>query len=426
MKLVKSLLLGSAASLAAVAGAQAADLPMTKAAPVDYVRVCSVHGAGFFYIPGSDTCIYIGGRVRAEYMYLEPKWDTPGNGRYRDATGFRARGRLNVDTRTSTEFGTVRAFFRFDITRDTGAYNNGFASGSVVKTNLDKAFIQFAGITAGVAQSMFDFWAEAWNYGTAPGVLPGSDAGSTQMLAYSATFGNGFSATIALEDRNQRNLGNSSFYYDVAGERLPDVVANVRVDQDWGSAQLSGAVHQLNSGALDPFGGRVDNEYGWAIQGGVKVNLPMLAAGDQLWLEAAYADGALNYLGVTGDVGIGPVGLISADAVLLDNGSIKKTKGWNVLGAFQHYWTPSLRSVLWGSYTSVDYSGSAISQYTLLRDFDVLQVAGQLVWSPTKAFDIGVEVLYSNIDARHNYAAPVVLKSSEDQWQTRLRFQRDF
>ncbi|MBX3539335.1 MAG: porin, partial [Chelatococcus sp.] len=57
MKLVKSLLLGSAAGFAAVAGAQAADLPMTKAAPVDYVRVCSVHGAGFFYIPGSDTCI---------------------------------------------------------------------------------------------------------------------------------------------------------------------------------------------------------------------------------------------------------------------------------------------------------------------------------------------------------------------------------
>src|SRR4028118_1281429 len=75
MKLVKSLLLGSAAGLAAVAGAQAADLPMRAAAPaaVDYVPGCSTYGAGFFYIPGSsDTCIRIGGRARADVLYLEP------------------------------------------------------------------------------------------------------------------------------------------------------------------------------------------------------------------------------------------------------------------------------------------------------------------------------------------------------------------
>lgn len=56
MKLVKSLLLGSAAGLVAVAGAQAADLPTKKSAPVEYVRVCDAYGAGFFYIPGTQTC----------------------------------------------------------------------------------------------------------------------------------------------------------------------------------------------------------------------------------------------------------------------------------------------------------------------------------------------------------------------------------
>ncbi|PZR88834.1 MAG: porin, partial [Stutzerimonas stutzeri] len=63
MKLVKSLLLGSAAGFAAVAGAHAADLPSRKAAPVEYVRVCSAYGAGFFYIPGTETCLRVGGRV---------------------------------------------------------------------------------------------------------------------------------------------------------------------------------------------------------------------------------------------------------------------------------------------------------------------------------------------------------------------------
>jgi hypothetical protein len=425
MRLASLALLSSAAAL--VSGASfAADLPMKKSAPVEYVRVCSASGDGFFYIPGSDTCIKIGGYVRVEYLYAEPKWSSPGDGRYKDATGFFARGRFEVDTRTATEYGTVRAFFRYEVTRTTGAYNGlPGPSGSISSTSLDKGFIQFGGLTAGVAQSFFDFFAEDWNYGAAPNVLPGSDNGTTQLLAYTATFGDGFSATLSLEDRNQRNVGGE--FYDVAGERMPDVVGVLRADQGWGSAQLSGAVHQLNSGALDPFGGRVDDEYGYAIQAGVKFNLPMLAAGDNLWLEAAYADGALNYLGVQGDVALGSyTGLIATDAVLVGS-DIKKTTGWNALFAFTHYWTPSIRSGVWGSYTTVDYSSALTSTPdSILRDFKVYQLAGQLVWSPTKAFDIGLEVLYVNIDPGRSGNVNYVLKGNEDQWQGRLRFQRDF
>src|SRR3712207_4827434 len=72
MKLVKSLLLGSAAGLVAVAGAQAADLPVKKAAPVEYVKVCTTYGTGYFFIPGTDTCMRISGYLQADYLYLEP------------------------------------------------------------------------------------------------------------------------------------------------------------------------------------------------------------------------------------------------------------------------------------------------------------------------------------------------------------------
>src|SRR5215831_19869468 len=65
MKLVKSLVLGSAAGLIAVGGAQAADLPV-KAKAVEYVKICSLYGAGFYYMPGTDTCIKFGGYVRAD------------------------------------------------------------------------------------------------------------------------------------------------------------------------------------------------------------------------------------------------------------------------------------------------------------------------------------------------------------------------
>src|ERR1700756_5449114 len=68
MKMVKSLLLGTAAGLVAVAGAQAADMPV-KAKPVLYVKICSLYGDGFYYIPGTDTCLKMGGflPVQAEY-----------------------------------------------------------------------------------------------------------------------------------------------------------------------------------------------------------------------------------------------------------------------------------------------------------------------------------------------------------------------
>ena len=65
MKMVKSLVLGSAAGLVAMGGAQAADLPV-KAKAVEYVKICSLYGAGFYYIPGTDTCIKLGGYLRAE------------------------------------------------------------------------------------------------------------------------------------------------------------------------------------------------------------------------------------------------------------------------------------------------------------------------------------------------------------------------
>ena len=68
MKMVKSLLLGSAAGVVAVAGAQAADLPV-KAKPVQYVKICTLYGDGFYYIPGSDTCIRFSGYIRADYNW---------------------------------------------------------------------------------------------------------------------------------------------------------------------------------------------------------------------------------------------------------------------------------------------------------------------------------------------------------------------
>ena len=87
MKMVKSLILGSAAGLIAMSGAQAADLPV-KAKAVEYVRICSLYGAGFFYIPGTDTCIKLGGYLRIDTTFNGGIYDRqPGAATSAQATG---------------------------------------------------------------------------------------------------------------------------------------------------------------------------------------------------------------------------------------------------------------------------------------------------------------------------------------------------
>src|SRR5712664_1109576 len=120
MLAVKKIILGSAAGLLAIGGAHAADLPV-KAKAVEYVRVCSLYGAGFFYIPGTDTCIKLGGYLRVDTTFNggihgQPAWsgDLGQQNRYRDYFASRSRLALTIDTRTATEYGVVRTFGQAD------------------------------------------------------------------------------------------------------------------------------------------------------------------------------------------------------------------------------------------------------------------------------------------------------------------------
>jgi len=456
MKLVKSLLLGSAAGIAAVAGAQAADLPSRKAAPVEYVRVCSAYGAGFFYIPGTDTCLRVGGRVRAEYTVGSRYGDTG------DGYGSRSRGRLNVDARTATAYGTLRTFFRYELTVSSGFYagtiggNQGIiapgqarngSGGPGTASNLDLAFVQFGPITAGRAQSFFDFYANDLTFST----FRTADS-RLNLLAYTATFGSGFSATVSLEDRNT-GTGQRENYGIVGGanvaalgQNFPDLVASLRVDQGWGSAQLSGALTQrsVNNAAL---GVANEDEFGFAVQGGVKVNLPMLAAGDFLFLQAAYADGALGYLGWGGQFGSGRMTSATAATQLAISdisvnalGKTKTATGWSVVAALRHFWTPTIRSELVASYSELKLGYVLPGIQTIAGRVDrpldpkELIVAGNVIWSPVSGLDIGVEVLYTRTELKQS--VPTVndagarvgpgLVKSDDAWAGRLRIQRDF
>ena len=164
MKMVKSLLLVSAAGIVAVSGAQAADLPV-KAKPVEYVKVCSLYGAGFYYVPGTDICLKVGAYFRAEYAYgnignsLTNLDQSGADGQRNRLIGGdnyqqRARAFIFLDSRQQTAYGTLRAYFNVGNSNDIP--NVTATSAAAIYAN--RAFIQLAGFTWGLATSYYDFY----------------------------------------------------------------------------------------------------------------------------------------------------------------------------------------------------------------------------------------------------------------------------
>ena len=96
------------------------------------MKICSLYGAGFYYIPGTDMCLKIGGWVRAEYAYgdngnMAWGWANGNvNNRGTNNSTFRARGYITADARNQTEYGTVRSYIAVGLnTNDVGLNNAG-------------------------------------------------------------------------------------------------------------------------------------------------------------------------------------------------------------------------------------------------------------------------------------------------------------
>src|SRR5690349_7092399 len=221
MRMVKSLLLGSAAGLVAVAVAQAADLPV-KAKPVEYVKVCSLYGAGFWYVPGTDTCLKIGSFGRTQTSYNTTGSDVPTGAGNSDTAGrqtrtdtapfgFRTRAGVSVDLRTQTEYGTLRSYMDVGAQWSAGGPGTAGTNASVADTLwVDRGFIQFAGFTAGRIRSYFDINSFA-PYSYSNNHVSG-DTGALGIygVAYTAQFGNGITATISVEDGGASASGNNT------------------------------------------------------------------------------------------------------------------------------------------------------------------------------------------------------------------------
>jgi Porin subfamily len=403
MKMVKSLFLGTAAGLVAMTGAQAADLPV-KAKPVQYVKICSLYGAGFYYIPGTDMCLKIGGYVRQQI-----DWNTNGNltagpmvnnANSRGTQNFaeRSRGYITADARNQTEYGTVRSYIAVGLSASntTNAASNDTAT-NTIGFSANRAFIQFAGFTFGLSQSYYDFFpTPALSY-FGGSIYPSSDTGDAgrAVTAYTAQFGNGLSGTISLEA--QRNTavfsGNGTAITFSAptssgivgssvaslatnsqkAEQFPDVVANLRLDQAWGGAQVMAAIHDTSEAyyLTSTTNGNPSDALGFAVGAGIKLNAPMIGTGDYFDAQATYSNGATGFNHTNGGsyVFFNPGSTTVGAGVVTDNvvgGSSAAngtgnnlTTAWSVDAAYEHFWSKSYQTSVYGGYVKYMYNTQA-------------------------------------------------------------------
>ena len=504
MTLMKSLLLGSAAGIVAVASAQAADLPTRKAAPVEYVRVCNVGGITGWTLPGSDTCVkfsgymtaqFEGGNLTTQYNYgsigeaadaaanplvpqsaavaaalagisgLDSRFTqrvliqasaAQGNTTfYRHQTGWTTRANFGFDLASNTAYGPLIA--HFDLNSENG---NGFDN-TGNNTYLNTGYLTWAGITAGKAQSFYSFvgGGDNWANFASPDQKGFNEP---DLLAYTASFGGGFTATIAAQSPGSNGSSgggtdiagpgglNTSLHY--GGQRWPDFVGALHVKQGWGEAQLSGVIHNVNvvdpayanapfntPGVLNNGAGcgvtaaletgilpcnAYHNQIGWGIDAGVKVNLPSFGAGDDALITGSYTQSAVLYSGLldmmwgeNGQVNGNGQPMYLADAFFnpITNQWSKPT-AWSVSALIEHHFTPQFYLDLEGSVGQLKWSnmgggctilgfGCGIAQFAngpISPSATTWLVGADLGWNPVTNLNFDLELMYQST----NQSAP--------------------
>jgi len=454
------MLLATAAVIVTVAGAQAADLPSKKAAPVNYVKICDTYGAGYFFIPGSDTCLKIGGRVRYDIGF-SPKGNyfnaTTGakDTSAQDTYGQHVRGRMSLDARTPSDYGTIRTYFAMRVDYSTGMLTGvqaPYATSSVADYNskkttapvMEAAYIQFAGFTAGKMPEIVagDWFGNMMNYGRFASFSTGVFG-----VSYTAVLGGGVSATVGFEDNdafdgNNTTTGTFAAPFQTPYDSLPVLAGKLAWDQSWGQIQVSGGVSQNRSVNQTNATTNVYNitRSGYAFAGQLTLNADMIAKGDKFYLLGGYSSG-LNKLGfrnghkdgLSRDVdGVSQSWAnfyCNATATVCDD--TKST--WGTV-AFLHYWTPTIRQNIVASVASVDPGAYTRSQLASTQKTTYTQFATNVFWTPVKGLDLGVEAMYNRASVGNltalgcNAVATRTAGCSQsgDNFQYRLRVQRDF
>ena len=258
---LKRFMVGSVAAFVAVSGARAADAVVAaEPEPMDYVRICDIYGVGFYYIPGTETCLKVSGYMRMDigagafgltdvvdkqaWAVNEPAWWN----NLHDTYDTRARFQLRLDSRAETELGTLRTYAAVNFTYETDVdtdpfFGDRFSGTTGDYMSIEHAYIELAGFRVGKTDSLFSTFT-----GYAGGVINDDIIGygpyGTHQFAYGWSNDSGFGAAIALETGNgdliapflAPSFSEPNLY--TIDSYTPHVVAGIGWQGAWGGASV--------------------------------------------------------------------------------------------------------------------------------------------------------------------------------------------
>ncbi len=394
-------------SLALMHGAPASELSSTLLA-------CPQFGAGFWAVPASTACFRIEGSARSDVFAHDSHVDEDrfdgdpfvivGRPTRRDRVSFEASADLSFDTRVATQYGTLRS--SVEVSTDTDRDNRHRLSTSRTRRaraqerstlELESAYVQLRGFTAGLTTSFFSFDHPVDYWGTHLG-----DFAAEQILVgYTADLARGVSASLAVESgepSDDEGLFDYVLFRGRGGARAEDrrgqapaLVGQVRLEQDWGSAQVAAAVARsettITRGPAVPRLAGAEATLGEAIGAGLSLKLPQLGEDSEFVLSGAYSHG-LNFY----TIGIGNIVWTSFSAV-------REVEVGTVFAGLTHAWTSQLQSNVGVSYSRADFNLPGTRDRA-----NGLTLTANLVWSPVSDLELGMELIHARVDARADAA----------------------
>jgi hypothetical protein len=395
--------------------AAAGDLPSHRSRPV-FMETCADIGDGFVRVPGSATCLAIGGSVEFTAITAGP---VP---RVAPAFSTTTLPSFALDSVTETEFGNLRAFMRISLSQSSPS--------NTTSMTPDYLFVSLGDKTTGMAQagfsdSTFAFYASAVNILTLRG-----PAVSSSMLRYARIPEAGLGWAVSLENdpANLRESRLDPAFQTVlapgsdAPARIPNADALVQWAWDGGTVAAAATVGQLRlanpAATLPRFAGLI----------GLELDLKGALDGDTIWFEVAGASADSTYLGFGSSVIGGRLAASVVDAVITPGGQAKPTLGATATAAWSHVLDDAWTLGLFGSLAAISPAHPAgIRPY--VQSFREIRLGTNLAWTPVDKLTVTGEVQWVSLATRSTLVpslSDIKPTRRAQTWLLALQVKRDF
>jgi hypothetical protein len=228
------------AAYAAMPGSASASSAIVEPPTDDNVRICSAYGVGYFYIPGTETCLRIAGFDRLDVSVgpggrvLDGNATTDSSGKTHQSLGTMNRFAPRISTAQDTDYGTLKTYTElwFDVTNE----------GST-KTTIGYSWIQLGGLRVGKDVTPYDkFIGYAGNI-IQDQIIP-YGVKNTDVLSYYFNLSRDVSGYVSAED---------GYTTDAITGYIPHIDVGLKLKQDWGTLTAVGAYNSK----WDEYAGKV-------------------------------------------------------------------------------------------------------------------------------------------------------------------------